>query len=209
MKKIKSITTLATIAGILSFSTSMAAEKAHLRVGGEIGLRKMDQLISNESMGALQRLSIGVVGRNGKSEFGLDLGASNSWAGRFDSNTSTPDSSGLVEVYNSASLDLLAFYGWNWGKCGIEVGAGPQVSWAKWVNSVAEARSKIRIVPKVRIAINHEVVQNTNIFAAASYAFNHYGGLSCPDSTATPSGCFDDDGFVSVADFSIGVNHYF
>jgi hypothetical protein len=100
-------------------------------------------------------------------------------------------------------MDLMAFAGkalndtWS-----AEVGAGGQISWVKWLGSIQQATDRARILPKVRVALNRKLTQNSKVFIAVNHAFNHYGNLGCSSGAAN---CFDDEGFASVTDVKLGV----
>ena len=139
--------------------------------------------------------------------YGLEMGGNTSWSARFNSvNNPTSTSVSPVGVHNSSSLDFLAFFGFRAGRyAGIEIGVGPQISWVKWQNSVQQATSRVRVAPKLRIAISHKISEKIEIFIAASEAFNVYGSMRCSN---TPFNCFNDRGYVYVTDFMVGMNYY-
>ncbi len=167
-----------------------------------------DQVMRPSAWDTVLRLSMSGLWNCGNHpcRFGLMVGANTAWSARFNSvNNPTSTTAGPVLVHNSASLDFLLVFGWNWSQCGVELGFGPQVSWVKWLNSVQQATSGVRVAPKLRLAVTHMIAHHTQIFLAASQAFNPYGKLKC---TPLSFNCFDDCGYVSVTDLTIGISEY-
>lgn len=187
-----------------------ALRTSEIRASAGFGPRFVnDQVMRNSAWDTVLNLSLAAL-RNCKThpcKYGLQMGANTAWSSRFNS-VNNPASTAVapVSVHNSASLDLLAVFSWDWSKLGIEVGVGPQLSWVKWLNSVQQATSRARVVPKLRVAITHKISQHTQVYIAASEAFNPYGKLRCSSGAFN---CFDDAGYVSVTDLMIGISKYF
>jgi len=198
------------LASIQAGGPDLPEARPMFRTSFALGPRYIDdQVISSEAWDTVLRLSFGVVGycKTYACRYGLDIGANTAWDSNFNS-VNDPDSVSVspLLVHNSASMDFLLFVGWNWRSVGFELGFGPQIAWVKWLNSVQQATSGVRVVPKLRLASTYTVAPKTDVFIAASQAFNPYGQLACSSGAFN---CFDDSGYVSVTDLTLGVTRYF
>lgn len=191
--------------------TTSPKSNTFVRASTAFGSRYInDQIISNDRWDNVLRLSLSLIkkSRTKKLRYGLQLGANSSWFGRFNSvNNPSNTTVAPVAIQNSVSLDFLAVLGClAANKWGFELGFGPQISWIKWQNTVQQTTSRVRVVPKLRIAISREISRRTEIFLAASEAFNPYKSLRCSSGRFN---CFNDNGYVSVTDLMLGISHYF
>lgn len=87
-----------------------------------------------------------------------------------------------------------------------EIAAGAQLSWVKWLNSLQQAESRAKVLPKLRVSVERKVTETVGVYAAVSHAFNHYGSLR---SSSGDVNTFDDEGFVSITDAKIGLRATF
>lgn len=194
----------ATLAGGVEYHNT------HFRASAAIGTRYINsQVMRDDAWGNLLRLGLSAFGtcHSHRCRYGLEIAGNSAWVSRFNSvNDSTSTTVGPVGLYNSPSLDFLFFVGYTGQHIGFEVGVGPQLSWIKWQNTVQQATSRFRVVPKLRLALTGKVARHTELFLAASQAFNVYGKLRCASGVFN---CFNDSGYVGVTDLTLGVNQYF
>lgn len=201
---------------LLGISTSFAGgidypdAASNLRLSVGLGTRYIDtEVMSSSAWSNVSRLGLSFFGDacNMVCIYGLDLAANSPWTSRFNSvNNATATSVIPVAMENSTSLDILLFWGWKGASAGFEIGAGGQIQWIEWLTAVQQANARFRAVPKLRLAITIPVAKQTELFIAASQAFNVYGNLKCSNGAFN---CFNDSGYVDVTDLTIGINYYF
>lgn len=205
ISKVASIVALSTVVGVAT-AASFPTNDFHVRGETGFGLRYInDQVMSKSDFGGAMELGLSAYRYNSDKSFyfGAQTFVNNAWDSRFNSvNNASDTSTATLVVHNSASLDFLAFAGKdldaNWR---AEVGAGAQVSWVNWLASPQQAEDKLKVLPKLRVAISRKVSETASVFLAVNQAFNHYDSLRCSSGAAN---CFNDDGFVSVTDAKIG-----
>ena len=156
-------------------------------------------------------MQIGIAGflsnDSGRYLYGVNILGNSGWVSRFNS-VNDPNSVAVspVGMRNSTSLDFLLFFGVRGSYIGFEAGAGFETSWMKWQNTVQQANSGSRVVPKVRFALTFTVTKSTDIFLAISQTINSYANLKCSNNTFN---CFNDAGYVSTTELTVGVSQYF
>lgn len=166
-----------------------------------------DQVMDGNDWGSVLRLSFAAFGIHNGFIYGLDVGFNSGWSSRFNSvNDSTVTDFIPLSMHNNGSLDFLALLGYRGRHAGVEIEGGYEVSWIQWSTSVQQADSGVRGVPKIRGAVLIPVATNTEFFIAVSHTFNTYDKLENPARTINT---FQDSGYVSVTDFTLGVSRYF
>lgn len=191
-------------------ATPHHARMPHLiRLSASFGPRYInDKVMEDDRWGTVMRMSITNLARceTHACFYGFQLAANSAWSSRFDSvNDPSSVEDGPVGMHDAASLDFLWTFEWDTQPVGVELNFGPQISWIKWQNTVQQHLSDIRIVPKLRVAFNHSIYKNVRLFVAASQEFNPYGKLRCHTNKRN---CFNDNGYVSVTDVTLGVSAY-
>lgn len=180
--------------------------KCGMRASASFGPRMQDsQLMNHSAWDTAMRMSFSFLypSTNKHSAYGLTLAAENSWNARFNSvNDVASTTEGPLLVHNSAAMDFLGLWSRKMGQQSIEVAAGAQVSWVKWLNSVQQTQSGVRVVPKVRIALSHHF-NDFDMFVAFSQTFNTYSQLKDPSGTPNR---FNDSGFVATSALMAGVS---
>lgn len=168
-----------------------------------------DQVMSNTNLDTAMELGL-AFSKDCKTKscyYGLQLFANNAWDARFNSVNNVNNVNTIPAlVHNSASMDVLAYFGKDYAKWRGELGVGPQFSWLKWLGSPQQAEDGLRVLPKLRVAISHSISTHSHLYFAFNQAFNVYGSIGC-DSGAF--NCIDDSGFVSVSDWKLGVSTSF
>ena len=181
----------------LAGGPELPAQSIHLRASAAGGARYLgSQVMDGDAWGGTFRLSLSAFRNSDRLLYGLDMGVNAAWSSRFNS-VNNPTFTDVVPVgmYNSPSLDFLAFLGYRWHCVGVELGGGYQISWIKWRNSPQQSNSGFRGVPKIRVALSFVVTTHTDIFVAASHTFNIYDKLRNP---AGAVNTFQDSGYVAV-----------
>ncbi|MDF1684576.1 MAG: hypothetical protein P1U36_07930 [Legionellaceae bacterium] len=177
----------------------------HLRVFIGAGLRNInDEVMDTSAWDIAREIGIGVY-RDDKAKniyYGLASFSNNSWDARINQ-TSQASSRFLqtVTMHNSSSIDLLAYTGRYSGEWSVDIGAGAQLSWVKWLNTILSIDNKLRVVPKVRVSLNRNMSEKSTLFIAFNQAINVYGSLHCD-----VTNCLKDDGYVNVSDLKLGVS---
>lgn len=190
-------------AAMMNFDTDK-----HIRFSAGFGPRYINQdMISNTKWDTAAELGLSVY-KNIKSKnlyAGVQTLANTAWDARFNSvNNPSDTTTSTLQVHNSSALDLIAFVGKEFSPViSGEIGVGAQLSWVKWLSSPQQASDRTKVLPKIRVSLNHKLTNTAQLFVAYNQSFNTYDALSC---TSGAANCFNDEGFVSVSDLKIGVN---